>query len=71
MTDNVPENVKAVVEVFKKLITEGKFDPFTGPIYDQKGNLRVEEGKRLSDKELLSMDWFVDNIVGEIPKASH
>ncbi len=71
MTDNVPETVKAVVKTFEKLIVEGKFDPFTGPIYDQEGKIRVKAGQRLSDDALLSMDWFVDNIVGEIPKASH
>ncbi len=71
MTDNVPERVKAVVEAFKELIVEGKFDPFTGPLYDQSGKLRIEAGKRMSDDALLSMDWFVDNIVGEIPKAEH
>ncbi|MCD6449212.1 MAG: BMP family ABC transporter substrate-binding protein [Thermotogaceae bacterium] len=71
MTNNVPDKVKAVVGAFEKLIKEGKFDPFTGPIYNQKGELMVKEGERMSDEELLSMDWFVDNIVGSIPKASH
>jgi len=66
----VPDKVKAVVSAFKELIKEGKFDPFTGPIYDQKGNLRVKAGEKLSDKELLEMNWFVDNVVGEIPKGS-
>ena len=66
----VPEKVRAVVNTFKELIKEGKFDPFTGPIYDQEGKLRVEKGKRMTDEELLSMNWFVDNVVGSIPKES-
>ncbi len=66
----VPDKVKAVVNAFKELIKEGKFDPFTGPIYDQKGNLKVKAGEKLSDKELLEMNWFVDNVVGEIPQGS-
>ncbi len=64
----VPDKVKAVVNAFKELIVEGKFDPFTGPIYDQSGKLRVEKGVRMSDDALLSMNWFVDNVVGSIPK---
>jgi simple sugar transport system substrate-binding protein len=44
------------------------FDPFTGPIYDQKGTLRLKPGERASHDMLWSMDWFVDNVVGEIPK---
>ena len=65
----VPDNVKKLVEVFKKAVKEGFFDPFEGPIYDQEGKLRVKEGEKLSDEALLSMDWFVDNVEGTIPKG--
>jgi len=65
----VPNNVKKLVEVFKKAIKEGYFDPFEGPIYDQEGKLRVKEGERLSDEVLLSMDRFVDNVERAIPKG--
>lgn len=43
------------------------FDPFTGPIYDNKGNLRVEAGRRMTHDELWTIDWFVDNIVASVP----
>jgi len=45
------------------------FDPFTGPIKDQKGTLRLKAGERASHDMLWSIDWFVDNVVGEIPKS--
>ncbi len=67
----VPDNVKSVVNAFKSLIKQGLFDPFKTPImkiYDQDGNLRAEPGKGLTDKQLLGMDWFVDNVEGTIPK---
>ncbi len=66
----VPEKVKIVVNTLKELIKEGKFDPFTGPIYDQEGKLRVKPGEKLSDEALLEMNWFVDNVVGNIPKGA-
>ncbi len=44
------------------------FDPFTGPLYDQGGELRARPGERLGHDELWTMMWFVDNVVGEIPK---
>ncbi|MGB9793868.1 BMP family ABC transporter substrate-binding protein [Caldisericum exile] len=44
------------------------FDPFTGPIYDQKGTLRLKPGERASHDLLWNINWFVDNVVGEIPK---
>ena len=45
------------------------FDPFTGPIADQAGKLRVKAGERAPVAELLSIDWFVDNVVGELPRG--
>ncbi len=44
------------------------FDPFSGPIRDQAGNLRIPAGQRASYGELLSIDWFVEGNVGEIPR---
>lgn len=44
------------------------FDPFTGPIKDQSGTLRLKPAERASMSMLLSMDWFLDNIDGTIPK---
>jgi len=41
------------------------FDPFTGPINDQTGTLRVKEGQRLSYFELTTIDWFVEGVIGE------
>ncbi len=42
------------------------FDPFTGPIYDQNGELKIEEGKRASIQTLWSLDWLADNVVGSL-----
>jgi basic membrane protein A len=44
------------------------FDPFVGPIKDNKGAVRIAEGAMGSKAELLSIDYFVDNIVGDVPK---
>jgi len=43
------------------------FDPFTGPIYDQDGNLRIEAGRRATHDELWTMDWFVQGVIATIP----
>ncbi|MEM3712657.1 MAG: BMP family ABC transporter substrate-binding protein [Thermoproteota archaeon] len=42
------------------------FDPFTGPIKDQDGNIRIPEGQRATIEQLFTekMNWFVDNIIG-------
>lgn len=44
------------------------FDPFAGPIKDQTGKVRIPAGIRATYIELLTMDYFVDNVIGTIPK---
>jgi len=43
------------------------FDPFTGPIYDQDGKLKIPPGVRASHDDLWNMMWFVQGVVGQIP----
>ncbi|NSW76814.1 MAG: BMP family ABC transporter substrate-binding protein, partial [Candidatus Atribacteria bacterium] len=43
------------------------FSPFTGPIKDRKGNLRVPAGVRLPLNELITMEWAVEGVVGLWP----
>ncbi|AEJ62216.1 basic membrane lipoprotein [Spirochaeta thermophila DSM 6578] len=45
-----------------------EFEPFTGPIYDQNGELRIPEGVQATKDELLSMDYHVDNVVTPLPR---
>jgi simple sugar transport system substrate-binding protein len=42
------------------------FDPFSGPIKDQKGKVRIEAGCRASHDELWTMAWLVENVVGKL-----
>ena len=46
-----------------------EFDPFEGPIYDNTGELQIADGARATKDELLSMMYYVDNVVGSIPSA--
>lgn len=64
----VPEDVKKMVEAKKQDILGGKWDVFTGPIKDQTGAVKVPEGKKMTDQEMLSFDWFVQGVEGSIPK---
>lgn len=62
----VPQSVQAEVDHVKNLITQGKLHPFAGPINDQSGKVRVPVGKTIPDKELLSMEWYVEGVQGEM-----
>ncbi len=44
------------------------FEPFTGPIKDNKGNLKIKAGEKASKSDLLSIMYYVDNVKGSIPK---
>ncbi len=49
-------------------IVAGELKPFTGPINDQSGTEVVAEGDEVSDEDLLKMDWYVEGVVGKLPK---
>ncbi|MCC9620903.1 BMP family ABC transporter substrate-binding protein [Thalassospira sp. MA62] len=65
---NMPEDVKALAEETEAKIASGELHPFTGPIYDQAGELRIQEGEIADDGMLLGMDWYVQGIKAELPK---
>ena len=62
-------STKLPAETLKSLICEGKFEPFTGKLYDQNGKLRNDEGNELTPEDIVTMDWLLDNVVGSIPKV--
>lgn len=62
--DMVPNTVRNEVDKRKQEIIDGSFDVFTGPIKDQSGAVKVAPGVKLTDAELLSLDWFVEGVVG-------
>ena len=67
--DSVPQDVRDLVAETKTAILEND-NIFTGPLYDNEGNLQVEEGVALTDGEKLSIQWFVKGVNGKIPKTT-
>ncbi|WP_430476051.1 BMP family ABC transporter substrate-binding protein [Thalassospira lucentensis] len=65
---NMPDDVKALAEETAAKIASGEFHPFTGPIYDQAGELRIKEGEIAEDGMLLGMNWYIQGIDAELPK---
>ena len=58
---DIQEMVNARAEELKK-----NDDIFVGPIKDQSGAVKVREGVKMTGKELLSMNWFVEGVVGTL-----
>ena len=64
--DVVAEGTVEAVEAAEAAIRDGSLYVFDGPIVDNEGTERVAEGAAMTDEEILSFGFFVDNIVGTI-----
>ena len=52
----------------EKDLASGKAHSFTGPIYDQKGNILVAAGSVADDGMLVGMNVYVKGVEGDIPQ---
>ncbi len=66
----VTEETKALVQKAIDEIKAGKLHPFQGPLKNQAGEKVVAAGKTMSDDELLKMGYYVEGIIGELPKKN-
>ena len=63
----VTAKTKAAIVAKKKAIVAGKFNVFTGPLYDQKGKLVVPKGKTLKVlPDLYEMQWLARGVIGKV-----
>lgn len=60
--DAVPEALRVEADAIKAGIIAGTYNCFAGPIKDQKGEIKVPEGKSIPDGELLGMNWYVEGV---------
>ena len=64
----VSAKTKALIAAKMAALKKGSFYEFQGPLYDQKGKLRVAKGKRMSLSDILSVNWLVKGVIGS-PKG--
>ncbi|KAF2956197.1 BMP family ABC transporter substrate-binding protein [Marinitoga sp. 38H-ov] len=62
----IPGQTEKIVGVLKELLKKGTYDIFSGPIYDTNKNLIVDRNESLLDEDLLKMNWYLDNIEGDL-----
>ena len=58
----IPADVVAEADKIKAGYMDGSFDIFTGPIYDNEGNLKVADGEVMGLDKLATIDWFVKGV---------
>jgi simple sugar transport system substrate-binding protein len=64
----VPKDVRDQVAKAEADIAAGKLHPFGGPVKDQQGKERAPAGKSLTDQQLGVMDYYVEGVIGQLPK---
>lgn len=64
---NMPADVEAAAQSIKDAISAGEYFAFTGPIYDNEGNLQLADGEVASDAHLNQMMYYVEGITAKVP----
>ena len=63
-TKNVKAGIEEIVETEKAKLENGAWDVFFGPVKDQNGVVRVQEGESMTDDTMLNkFDWYVEGVV--------
>jgi len=65
---NMHPDTKFEAIALQNALTRGDVHSFTGPIYNQAGELMVPEGEVAPDGMLLGMNWYVKGIDGTVPQ---
>lgn len=65
---DMPHGTHRLIEFLKSSIRSGSFQPFDGLIYSQNGVIQCEEGRSLQPKQIITMNWLAENVIGRIPE---
>lgn len=64
---NMPADVAAEAQRVKDAISAGEYFAFTGPVYDNEGNLQLADGEVATDLQLNQMMYYVEGIDAKVP----
>jgi basic membrane protein A and related proteins len=62
--NTVPEDVRALVTAAADRVAKG-FNPFTGPVVDNAGVVRIQAGEAWGGDKMGNFDWYVEGVVGK------
>ncbi|MFM2053281.1 MAG: hypothetical protein RL456_1318 [Pseudomonadota bacterium] len=65
--DEVPREVQRQLGDVERAMVAGRMHPFSGRLVDQDGQVR-QAGGTMADDALARMDWFVQGVVGTLPR---
>jgi hypothetical protein len=60
----VPAATRALVTAAADKVEKG-YNPFTGPVTDNTGVVRIKEGESWGGDKMGSFDWYVEGVIGK------
>ncbi|REL27616.1 BMP family ABC transporter substrate-binding protein [Thalassotalea euphylliae] len=66
LSDAIPPEVQAKIQLLSAQIAEGKLHPFTGPMVNQQGQQILAKGEVMDDNALRKMDYYVAGVEGKL-----
>ncbi len=58
---------KKMIDLLKDAVKSGRLNPFDGEIRSQSGIVKTADAPRLSNQEIIAMNYLNDNVIGTIP----
>jgi basic membrane protein A len=70
LNKKIPADARAKIMKTREAMANGTFNAYAGPVKKQNGETVVAVGKDMDDDGLWGMDYFVEGIVGTMPKSN-
>jgi basic membrane protein A and related proteins len=61
---SVPADVQTLVTASADNVAQG-FNPFTGPVTDNMGDVRIPAGESWGGDKMGNFDWYVEGVIGK------
>jgi simple sugar transport system substrate-binding protein len=68
LNDAIPEELRNRILDMEVQMADGSLHAFAGPVVNQKGETIVPAGSNMTDKQLSSMNYYLEGVVSKIPK---
>ncbi|MCQ2531326.1 MAG: BMP family ABC transporter substrate-binding protein [Saccharofermentans sp.] len=65
--ENIPYTTKKLIGAMRKAITKDLYNPFDGELRCQDCVIKEADTPRLSNEDIINMNWLADNVIGTIP----
>lgn len=68
VSQRLPYPSRKLIQLLKNGLIHQTLNPFEGELHSQEGLIQEANAGRLSNEDIITMDWLNDNIIGIIPQ---